>query len=105
MTRYLTNPVHGLLFGLAMWGSGCSCETATPLDDGGSRFEDGGHSPNLDAAINGDAVGWGALPDGGCLPVQCQEHTYQCGNCIDDDDDGLADWADPDCLGEPGRVT
>jgi hypothetical protein len=43
--------------------------------------------------------GWGTLPGGGCAPVRCQAHTYQCANCLDDDGDGLTDWQDPDCLG------
>jgi hypothetical protein len=43
--------------------------------------------------------GWGPLPDGGCRVVQCQSHTYQCGDCMDNDGDGRMDWQDPDCLG------
>ena len=36
---------------------------------------------------------------GCCTPVTCGTHTYACGNCLDDDGDGLVDQADPDCLG------
>ncbi len=40
------------------------------------------------------------LPDGGtCIPLTCQGKVYKCGNCLDDDGDGKADLADPDCLG------
>jgi hypothetical protein len=42
------------------------------------------------------------LPDGGtyvCYVTPCQGKVYQCGNCIDDDQDGLIDSQDPDCLG------
>lgn len=42
----------------------------------------------------------GAASDGGnCVPTLCGRHTYECGNCIDDDFDGLVDSDDPDCLG------
>src|SRR5690349_21449849 len=26
---------------------------------------------------------------GGCFAAMCQSHLYQCGNCLDDDNDGL----------------
>ncbi|MCS6915534.1 MAG: hypothetical protein RMK29_00495 [Myxococcales bacterium] len=41
-------------------------------------------------------------PDGGtvvCFVTRCQNHTYQCGDCIDNDGDGRIDSQDPDCLG------
>lgn len=35
-----------------------------------------------------------------CSPVWCDpKHLYQCGDCWDNDGDGLADMDDPDCLG------
>ena len=40
--------------------------------------------------------------DGGtftCYITPCQGHVYQCGDCIDNDGDGLVDSMDPDCLG------
>jgi hypothetical protein len=64
--------------------------------DGGSATADGASAQDGATAADG---GWGMLSDGGCAPVMCQTHLYQCGNCLDDDGDGLADWADPDCLG------
>jgi hypothetical protein len=36
---------------------------------------------------------------GGCKPILCEAKGYLCGNCADDDGDGLSDAADPDCLG------
>jgi hypothetical protein len=38
-----------------------------------------------------------------CGLAMCQTHLYQCGNCVDDDGDGLVDAADPDCLGPCGN--
>lgn len=44
--------------------------------------------------------GTGGYPEAGpCVPSTCQGHTYQCGDCIDNDNDGLVDMQDPDCLG------
>lgn len=37
--------------------------------------------------------------------VQCQGHTYQCGDLVDNDNDGLIDYQDPDCLGPPRTIT
>lgn len=47
---------------------------------------------------NGFDVGTGA-----CFQAMCQSHLYQCGNCVDDDHDGLIDALDPDCLGPCGN--
>jgi len=41
----------------------------------------------------------GAAGAGACLETECQGRVYLCGNCQDDDQDGLVDAADPDCLG------
>jgi hypothetical protein len=38
------------------------------------------------------------IVDGGALGT-CQVGTTQCTNCVDDDNDGLPDWLDPDCTG------
>ena len=55
----------------------------------------------------GAGAGWGS---GGLQEVTCQGKLYECGDMIDNDQDGLTDWADPDCLGpcdnnEAGFVT
>jgi hypothetical protein len=34
-----------------------------------------------------------------CVPTTCQGKTYACGDCLDNDGDGLVDTADPSCLG------
>lgn len=68
-------------------------------------------APGLDAPAadapppDGDIVlvdGGILLPDGAivsCLPVTCGGRLYQCGNCLDDDGDGVTDAADPGCIG------
>jgi len=48
-----------------------------------------------DAGIVGDA-GWQSDE---CYITYCQELLYACGDCEDNDGDGLIDSQDPDCLG------
>jgi hypothetical protein len=43
-------------------------------------------------------------PDGGgpkwvCTITKCAGKTLECGDCVDNDSDGLVDWKDPECLG------
>jgi len=54
--------------------------------DGGAGASNGGATSN-DGATHA------------CVPTFCQGHQYACGNCKDDDGDGLVDMDDPDCLG------
>src|SRR5947207_1649807 len=35
----------------------------------------------------------------GCVIKHCQSHVFECGDCVDNDGDGLIDDQDPDCLG------
>jgi hypothetical protein len=84
---------------------GCSC--SQPVDPG----MDGGTSTTMDGqVVTPPPDAWVTLPDGLVIRadagpiatggvVACQGHVYLCGNARDDDDDGLADSADPDCLG------
>ena len=64
------------------------------------------------ASGGGPVAGSGGLSGGGgaqsgastggeapCVPAKCRGKDYLCGNCIDDDSDGLVDSLDPDCLG------
>jgi hypothetical protein len=47
----------------------------------------------------GGAAGFGGTA-GGCFPVLCPDgNSYGCGDCIDNDGDGLVDDKDPECLG------
>lgn len=72
-------------------------------DAGGD--EDGGGSTGMDGGDGGGIVevdGGFLLPDGAvvaCVPAMCQGRIYACGDCLDNDDDGLIDSMDPDCLG------
>ncbi|MBZ5712275.1 hypothetical protein [Nannocystis pusilla] len=35
---------------------------------------------------------------GTCVPLMCDGKTYACGDCMDNDGDGLLDLADPECV-------
>ena len=52
----------------------------------------------------GGMVGTGGIGAGGssgaCFPALCPDgNSYGCGDCMDNDDDGLVDDKDPECLG------
>jgi hypothetical protein len=85
--------------------SGCTAPT------GGGTGGAGGSAGSAGSAGAGGAVTCGAgsvpCPAGKtclgdapcCVPTTCQGKTYACGDCIDNDGDGLVDTADPACLG------
>jgi hypothetical protein len=58
-----------------------------------------------DTATGGRTHAGGSSGNGGedaasaCREARCQNHLYECGDCIDNDGDGLVDMDDPDCLG------
>jgi hypothetical protein len=77
---------------------------ATGGEDGATGGEDGGVNGGHDGATGGEDAGGVIVPtpDGGtriCYPATCQGETRQCGDCIDNDGDGLIDDQDPNCLG------
>jgi hypothetical protein len=53
-----------------------------------------------DAGPSDDAGGVDAGGDAavGCVPVACDGTVWHCGDCMDNDDDGLIDHEDPACL-------
>lgn len=107
--------------------AGCDCgepNTGTDVDGGGEAGGDGsdgstgggagggiggGAGGGVGGGVGGGAGGGagggsgggggGVQPDGGCNPASCGAQSYQCGDCLDNDADGLRDDKDPDCLG------
>ena len=88
---------------------GCGQTVEVGLDDalsaggsavgGVSSSGSGGSAGSLQ--LGGTASG-GLANDAGapaCVMTQCRGQTYECGNCSDDDADGLVDALDPDCFG------
>jgi hypothetical protein len=47
---------------------------------------------------DGSLGGGGQGGNTGCVQHACQTHVYACGDCFDNDSDGLIDSDDPDCL-------
>jgi len=88
---------------------GCDSQgNVLQTDDGGA----GDLSGDLSGVADVDMAGFIGIPtadggivvhtDGGdvlCYITPCQGKLYACGNCKDDDGDGLVDSQDPDCLG------
>jgi hypothetical protein len=79
----------------------CTCDNSAV---GGDMLGGGGDLAGADLAMPDAFI----LPDGGvlvndggrvCFIAPCQGHIYQCGDCQDNDGDGLVDSDDPNCLG------
>ncbi|MCZ7682907.1 MAG: hypothetical protein M5U28_30535 [Sandaracinaceae bacterium] len=108
MRRRLTFSIVLSLAALACSEENGSGDGGTSGSDGSTTGMDGsttgmdGSTPGTDGSTPGEDAQV-VLPDGRVVgpmvEVECQGHLYQCGNLIDDDEDGLADSLDPDCLG------
>jgi len=61
---------------------------------GGDGMVDGDGQVTGDGGVTGDAS-----PTGGCVVTECGGHVLACGDCLDNDGDGLIDSWDPECLG------
>jgi hypothetical protein len=76
--------------------------------DGGDDTADGGDDGAGDDIAGDDGAGDGGAGDGDeadAGPVACTAQSEQaCGNCIDDDLDGLIDGQDPQCQGPEDRL-
>ncbi|HEU4578031.1 MAG TPA: hypothetical protein VFS67_07240 [Polyangiaceae bacterium] len=78
---------------------GGSAGIVVPAAGSGGAAGAGGDGFPLEP-LGGDAGPTGNVPPPGpCVPVSCGGTARQCGNCIDDDQDGRIDAQDPDCLG------
>jgi hypothetical protein len=94
--------VLGGAFALVSGVVGCDCGD-------GDGTADGGGGGTLDGAWTGDGpivIRDGDVivtEDGGitfvCHPTECNGHLLECGDCMDNDGDGLTDYRDPECLG------
>lgn len=88
------------------FADGCGQTVEVGLDDaltvGGSASGNAGAGGLQLGGFAGGSSTSGSSAQGGDAPCQttlCRGKMYQCGNCSDDDDDGLIDARDPDCLG------
>ncbi|MCB9606600.1 MAG: hypothetical protein H6716_08420 [Polyangiaceae bacterium] len=79
--------------------AGSAAGGSTAGGSGGTPITTGGTGATASGGSAGTTAGTGAGGSGACVPTMCQAHLYKCGNCIDDDNDGLIDSEDPDCLG------
>ncbi len=109
---------------LAFFQMGCNCQPPANPDGGtggdgtgGSMSTGGGTGTGGDGGSGGAGGtggtggaggtggsagvggGTGVQADGGCTRIMCGAQQYACGDCIDNDNDGLLDDRDPDCLG------
>jgi hypothetical protein len=84
-----------------------SSESDGPVATGATdESTDGGSTSATSGSAPGDTT---ATTDGGstdgdatvhtCQPTACSNKIYECGDCLDNDGDGLVDAADPSCWG------
>jgi hypothetical protein len=81
----------------------CDCSDSSGSPDGGSTLDG---TVGFDASGDGPIVvregGVTVTDDGGtwtCYVTTCDGHGTECGDCMDNDGDGLVDSRDPECLG------
>lgn len=96
-------------------GGVSACGTAAKHDAGGTGGVGGGNGTG-GSGVGG--TGYAIGPDGGqvqvdpngqtvtddlgtftCYQITCEGHLLACGDCVDNNDDGLIDSHDPECLG------
>ncbi len=81
-------------------GSGCTPRGGGRCDDGAGGGGSGSSSTTSSGAGGQDADGGaGQVYVAVCVVRTCQGKVYACGDCLDDDGDGLVDDADDQCLG------
>jgi hypothetical protein len=74
--------------------------TGGDIGGGGGNVGTGGVGGGGTAGTGGTGAGAGAGgTNGGCQLIECAGRLTLCGDCIDNDDDGLVDNDDPECLG------
>jgi hypothetical protein len=95
-----------LVLAVLQLAAGCGQDVQVGVDDAlvnAAAGGDGGSSAGSSGAAAGgsDAGAGGSMQAGApsCEPTECRGQVYDCGNCQDDDQDGLVDAIDPDCLG------
>jgi len=90
------------------WLHGCGQTVEVGRDDalgvsgvGGVFGGETGGSLALGGIAGAATTGGGGAHAGApaCVQTLCRGKPVQCGNCLDDDADGLVDALDPDCLG------
>lgn len=79
---------------LTSWSvaAACGCQRSIEVARVGALGEDAGRQTAPDTGIAADAAD--------CVERSCRGRVMACGNCLDDDLDGLVDDLDPDCWGE-----
>ncbi len=94
--------VRALLFAASLLVGLCACsEHIQVARDLPEALAGSGGTLGVGGAASGGLAGSVALGGSAtaCQQTACQGQIYQCGDCSDNDGDGLIDAADPDCTG------
>ena len=81
---------------------GCGQTVEVGIDDALSTAAASGSGGALSVAGSGTSDAGDATSQAGapaCVKIECRGKFYECGDCIDNDQDGAADALDPECLG------
>ena len=84
---------------LAAGVSVLACSDSIKIGQNFPSFGGGGSATTGGSAGNVSGASAVAGSDHSCHNSACQGKIYKCGNCIDDDGDGLTDSGDPECTG------
>lgn len=87
---------------LALGLAGTACSDRIKIGQELPLTSEGGGGATSQGTPGGSSTSGGAAPSGGeatCQITACQGKVYRCGNCIDDDADGVTDSADAECTG------
>ncbi len=76
--------------------SGASLVTTN--DASGSSTSSSSSSSGSSSATSDPSAGTTQGAGGECVEIECEGSVLACGDCIDNDDDGLVDLADPECV-------
>lgn len=97
-----SHPGKGGAAGSAAGESGAGATGGADADAsagaGGDTGEDSGTSGAAGCEQGAGLRSLMSLPET-CVVTACANHVYECGDCVDNDGDGLSDMDDPDCLG------
>ncbi|HEX3773477.1 MAG TPA: hypothetical protein VHV51_03380 [Polyangiaceae bacterium] len=94
----VTRAVVALVICASLFACTESVRIGEDLPAGGSATSSAGTASDAAGSNSGGSAGSDA-GSAACIVTACQGKVYACGDCVDNDGDGLIDSADPECTG------
>ena len=99
MSRLPTSSLS-LLLPLALFALGCPPDAGTGgTADGGATTADAGTTTDGGTSTDGGTTTDAGTQPAPCVQTSCSGKVWACGDCLDNDGDGLTDLEDSNCLG------